>query len=152
MNKYLYVFNTWLIANLIHPVMLVLLWMFLTNDPDITGFGNPGLQVIMPVIGILFLMSIPCLILSWIVISHIVKAPFSMFGRMIIWMIVSSLIIFLYFLILHNMSGWGFRLEELVFLFAPVMSTWTSILIRLRQFVNMALHVPDFSEKQNSNE
>jgi len=85
---YLYVAATWLIANLVHPFMLFIVFGSIDNfEMDMLGFGFEFMLYSL-------LLSIPSLFLSFLAMYVIFKFQLSSAGRYITWVISAPVIAF----------------------------------------------------------
>lgn len=137
---YLYVAATWLIANLVHPLMLFLVYGAEDFDMDILGFG---LQFVI----YSFLFSIPSLFLSFLVMYVIFKLPLSSAGRYISWVISAPVIVVInYWLVFNVIFNTRMGKEGLEFMLPAMIAVVLAILIRYASFFRA---VADFNKQEN---
>ena len=137
---YLYVAATWLIANLVHPLMLFLVYGAEDFAMDILGFG---LQFVI----YSFLFSIPSLFLSFLVMYVIFKLPLSSAGRYISWVISAPVIVVInYWLVFNVIFNTRMGKEGLEFMLPAMIAVVLAILIRYASFFRA---VADFNKQEN---
>ncbi len=103
---YLYIFITWLLANLIHPVTF---YFFMSNGRNLLGGNFAGLYFFIFLYS-LFISSIG-LLLSFLAINIISKLPFSNEGKFICWLVTAPLLIVVNLWLFFVLMGEGGSIE-----------------------------------------
>ena len=147
MKMFVHTFNTWLVANLIHPVIFIIYFLWL-ND---TG-GNDWAAAIF-FIGIFsFFLSIPSLLIAWFFQYVITNTNFSSWEKFVAWIMSVVVAIFLNFAslkLLFDVVTWS-EIEEI--LPPSVMAAVLSILIRHKQFFAFQLNYRSIETENNITE
>jgi hypothetical protein len=129
---FIYVIATWLLANLIHPFMLIL--VFGWNAPfDMNSFG-----LLFQLFLYSLVCSIPSIVFSQLAIYGIFKLPFHTDGKYITWLLIAPfLVIFNYWFLMIVFTGeiYGISLE---FMLPAMLSVALTILIRYAAFFRTA--------------
>ena len=138
----MYVSAIWLIANLVHPFMLLVVF---GNDFDMDMLGF-GLQFTL----YSFMFSMPSLFLGFLVIYGIFKLPISAGGRYLTWLITAPLIAFMnYWLLLVVVFGSRIDKESIELILPAMMAVVLAILLRYASFFKAAA---ESSKEKNENE
>jgi hypothetical protein len=133
----LHTFYTWLLANLLVPVIYIL--------TDMVVFGSawfgPGPDNVfidyfyLFIISVLF--SLPCLVFCRIALKFIVFSSYINQARLVLWLTTTAVLVFLEELALIWLFSWEFSFELLSIMIPPVIATVLAVLIRYRQFYNL---------------
>lgn len=125
----LHTFSTWLVANLIHPVMMI--FASLIMPEDFFNLHEEGGFIVL-ITFVLLLVSLPCLLAGWLCLMIIVPAPHSLQLRFLVWMVTAPCIIVSQGLLMMLIIGAG---SKVLIAFIPaMMAVILSVLIRYRQF------------------
>lgn len=152
MSKYIHVFNTWCLANILQPFSIILLngdvsdiFNLFSNSEDLSLF------ITLSFIGVL--LSLPCLFISWIVFGRIINSTFPWQVKLLIWWFVACTIIIIDVLGILGIFA-PFDILRTTFLLASpgILSVCLSIIIRTRQFKKHALEVSFLSDQTFSEE
>jgi hypothetical protein len=128
----MYLFNTWLVANLLHPLLAMLLWV---NWQDFNGGGVAGAFVLM-LFSLLF--SVPLLIMSWLILKILKGMRISCLAKFITWLLVGTFLPILTVLFISLFaSGAGDAVEDLWLLVPATLSILVAILLRHKAFFKM---------------
>jgi hypothetical protein len=135
MNKYAHVFNTWLLANVFNPFLLFWVMGVFENGTFDFFSGSENATFLLSIWFYIFLLSAPCLFVSWLVIGLIINSSFPTIAKLAIWLVVCAIIIFLEFILIFRAIFFGEMDAELLrLLAAPIFATWIAIVIRVPQF------------------
>ena len=134
---FLYTFNTWLLANLLHPLM-ILAAMIVTGEHtgDILSAESFAMLVIFVSFSALF--SLPCLFLSWWLLQIIVWGREAMLMKFIAWLLITALLIILEVLAFLFLTAGEIEIEILLCALPAVAATWAAIVFRWKQFMNLS--------------
>ena len=127
---FLHTFYTWLLANLLHPLMFLLAALIM---PEVPGFDKDLLEIILLLLVYSLCLSAPCLLLGWPCLYLIICSLYSGDARFMLWLVSAALLIVLEFLFIL-LVGDNLGPEFLLFSLPGVAAVGTSILIRYRQF------------------
>lgn len=132
-------FSTWLLANLLHP-LIWFIYLVTTGNNNNNTFSAESFSMLF--IGFFYplIFSLPCLFLSWCLLqviafmndNHLVKFIASLFGN-------ALLIVLEVWIIILLLTG-GNEPELLLFSVPAIAATWLAIAIRWKQFKNLILH------------
>jgi len=135
---YLYVLATWLIANLVHPFMMYV--VFGGGDFDLDGFG-------MQFIFYSFVFSLPSLFLSFLAIYGISKLPASGAGKYIAWLITAPVIVFInYWLLFAVLFNLRIEKEEIDIMWPAIIAVVITIVVR---YVSFFKNVAQLNKEKN---
>jgi hypothetical protein len=128
---FLHTFYTWLLSNLLHPVLFILLPIITGNNTDI--FNSEFVNDTVIFFRLSLIISLPCLLLGWLCLYLILNSPYSAGTKFILWATTGPSLVFfgfLFMLLFMNLMG----AEILLFSFPGIAAVGISILIRSRQF------------------
>lgn len=131
----LHTFSTWLVANLIHPVMMVFASLIL---PEVFFNLHEEGGIIVLITFVLLLVSLPCLLAGWLCLMIIVPAPHSPQLRFLVWMVAAPCIIVLQGLIMMLFAGTTSP-GMLIGLVPAMIAVLLSVLIRYPQFKQLTV-------------
>jgi hypothetical protein len=131
----LHTFSTWLVANLIHPVMMAFASLIL---PEVFFNLHEEGGLIVLLTFVLLLVSLPCLLTGWLCLMIIVPAPHSLQLRFLVWMVAAPCIIVLQGLIMMLFAGTTSP-GMLIGLVPAMLAVLLSVLIRYRQFKQLTV-------------
>lgn len=129
----MYVFITWLLINLLHPIALTIYF----NSGDGLFKWEDFSELYFPVLMYSLLCSIPSLILSYGTIYLIKRATIPDEVIFLIWFITACLITFLNFIIVFGFVLGSFRWNDLTIAIPGASATALVILIRYNYFIKM---------------
>lgn len=124
-------FNTWLVANLLQPLFILLAAGFF-NDGIPVSFGDIIIMAGYILIWSLLLSS-PCLLIGWGCLFIITHMPSSLLTRFVIWWFTACLLAVLEFLIMAGFGG-DVSSEIVIYGFASVMAVFVTVVFRFSQF------------------
>lgn len=130
MAMFLHIFYTWLLSNLFHPFVFLLLSM-------IRGHATSFLNAEVFTIGLIFfgaslLFSVPCLLVGWLCLYLINASPNSAGTKFMLWLIIGPSLVFLEVLFILFCTG-QIDIQILLFSFPAMIAVAVAILIRHRQ-------------------
>jgi hypothetical protein len=142
---FLHIFYTWLLANLLHPVMFFLAALIMREAP---GFDQNLFEIVLLLLAYSLCLSAPCLLLGWLCLYLIICSPYSGDARFVLWLVSAVLLIVLEFLFIL-LAGDILDLEFLLYSLPGVAAVGTSILIRYRQFKKL-IHIPKINNHETN--
>jgi len=131
----LHVFNTWLVANLLHPLFVFIGWGSMEGE----WFGADYVSFYF--LGLIFSLfaSFPLLIIALLIFLFIRKAElpvFSKFGSWVFLVTVMPVTVWcILFVIIDDGEIWHEETEMIIF---STLAVFVSVVIRFRQFFNHA--------------
>ena len=130
---FLHTFYTWLIANLLHPLMF--LFFFFFRDGSFSSLFNAETPEICLLIFIFsLLISLPALLAGWLMLGMIVLSSYTVMARFMMWLICASALVLLSFLLLSLFLD-GVIDPEIISLSVPgIVAASFSICIRYKHF------------------
>lgn len=137
MKLYLHMFNTWFIANLIHPC----LWVILSLSGllgDHSSLYPELVQAWCNVFVISFFFSLPCLLLGIVCLRLVLGIPFTRMARFATWLVIAPSLILLQFLLVYVLFI-RVEMDMFVALLPAIAATVLAIAIRCRQFMKLLL-------------
>jgi hypothetical protein len=128
---FLHTFYTWLLSNLFHPILFVILSIIRQDYP---GFWEQHLLIdAVTFFACSLVISLPCLLLGWLCLYLIINSPYSAGTKFMLWLMTGPSLVFLEFLFVLLVMN---IMEVEIFLFSlpGIAAVGISILIRYRQF------------------
>lgn len=144
---FLHTFYTWVLANLLHPVMF-LAAAFIIGDGDAPGFDLGLFESYFLFLVYSFCISIPCLLLGWLTLYLILVSSYSGDAKFFLWLVTGPALIILEFLVILTLFNL-IELEILLFLLPGIASVGASILIRYQQFKKL-VHTPKIEHHETN--
>jgi hypothetical protein len=141
----IYIFLTWVIANLLHPLILIVYF----------GIGGGGMfseglfQAFLLLLICSFLFSIPSLIISCLLIYALKVLPLTLFQKYIAGVLIAVAIPFLNLVILEYIENDLFREFDTGAAIPASISVLFAVLIRHKQFIRFLLGV-EYDDFENS--
>jgi hypothetical protein len=134
---FLHAFNTWFLANLLHPLMM-LAGMIATHEHHNNIFSTESFSIL--VLGFIFSIfcSLPSLFLSWWLLQIIVSACDTMLEKVIAWLLITALLIVLEVLVIRLIINDQIEIRGLLLSLPAIAATWIAIGIRWKQFMNLS--------------
>ncbi len=130
----MHVFNTWALANLLHPVFIFMGFYFFEESPeDFFSF------ITVPVLGLVYLatyiFSLPCLFASWFFNFVIIRLELTIAARYALWFATSIILTasMVYIVALYLQI----TLKETLYFFPSISATSLALIIRYRNFTVM---------------
>src|SRR4051812_8549037 len=128
---FLNVFYSWLIAQVLHPILfMVSLWLF-----DGRFFINAEYVFYFLLISIL--VSLPGLLSGWLCMGRIVAAHYTISAKFFIWLATAAMLVILTLWIVILFFDGGLQPEFLLAAIPGILSIWIASIIRLRQFYKL---------------
>jgi hypothetical protein len=130
----LYVFNTWVIANLVHPVFLYLFF----GGADKIFFGDDQLRFYFLALLFSFIFSLPVLIAAWLLFYLIRRLEIGISSKFFIWISVALVLpLITWFCLLGVFGNWDLQSEDLEIILPSSIAAISSIFIRTNQFFKL---------------
>jgi len=130
---FLYTFNTWLIANLLHPLMFMA-FGFIIYGHDGLLFYADIVKGYLLVLGVSLLCSLPALLIGWLLLGMVVLSEYTPLARLIMWIICSATLVFLEVLVMALIVRESLTLETFSLAIPGILAVSASIIIRYKQF------------------
>lgn len=132
---FLHTFYTWILSNLLHPILFMLLLILKESS---SGFFDFSSTVVFFTVSLV--ISLPCLFLGWMCLYLILNAPYSTGAKFIVWLATGPSLAFLEFLFMLLVINL-MEIEILQFSFPGIAAVGISILIRYGQFGKL-IYIP----------
>lgn len=136
---FLHAFYTWLVANLLHPLMLAAGLIATTTVNVNFSFSSETISNLFQFLFYSMLFSLPCLLLSWLFLGIIVFSGYPWPVKFILWLFVTALLIFLEMFVILYLSEEEIEWELLLFALPATGATWIAIALRWNQFKNLII-------------
>ena len=135
---FLHTFYTWILSNLLHPILFILLMIIKGNDAEV--FDSRFFTETATFLAVSLIISLPCLLLAWLCLYLILSSPYSTETKFMLWLTTGPSLVFLEFLFLFLIIN---VMEFEIFLFScpGIAAVGISILIRYRQFEKL-IYIP----------
>ena len=132
---YLYVFITWVVANLLHPLLFIISLSNKSNSA-FPLFELIGECVILFCISLL--VSLPSLLLAYLVIFLVSRLPIDTWSRFFTWLLLVAAIPLVNFLLLFSsLIGEESLLSVFDLVLPSIVAAVISVLVRGRYFFNL---------------
>lgn len=126
-----HVFNTWLLANFLHPICWIAMDIFQREELDLLFY-------LMFFLYSLF-ASLAALLISWFILTLIISSRYTIYEKIFLWYFSGIVFTFLGIELLSILSSKEFiSLKELFYITPVVVPVILSITIRYRFFVRLA--------------
>ena len=142
---FLHTFYTWLLANLLHPLIFFLAALIMREAP---GFDQNLFEIFYLLLFYSFCFSLPCLLLGWLCLYLIICSPYSDDAKFILWLVTAASLIILEFLVILFIGDLT-DLALLLFSLPGVAALSASILIRYKQFKKL-IHIPKIKNHETN--
>ena len=130
----LYVFNTWVVANLVHPVFIYLFF----DGADKIFFGNDQLRFYFLALLFSFIFSLPVLIAAWLLFYLIRRLEIGISSKFFIWISVALVLpLIIWFCLMGAFGNWDLQSEDLEIILPSSIAATSSIFIRTKQFFKL---------------
>jgi hypothetical protein len=142
---FLHTFYTWILANILHPVMFFLATFVMGEASGLNQnlFESYFLYLIYS-----FFISIPCLFLGWLSLFVILVTPNTDDAKFVLWLVTApALIIFEFLVILVLLDS--IDMEVLLFSLPGIVATGVSVLVRYQQFRKL-IHTPKIENHETN--
>jgi hypothetical protein len=135
MKLLLHAFNTWLVANLLHPFLFAI-WFFAFNR-EFIDIGEAGFFLFFLILS--FVYSVPAFLLLLPLLYLISKGPFSVNDKLFLWVVVILLLLFSTFYVFLFLGNGDIKWGQIELMIPAALSVVISILIRRNAFINLQL-------------
>jgi len=126
---FLHVFYSWLVTQLLHPILVIALSYVLNGS---IGHLEPGVIVLFVIVSVL--ISSPCLLLGWLSIGLIIYSGYAAVIKFVLWLLATGTLVILNFFILGLILYGRFQFEFLFITIPGILSVWIVSVIRWKQF------------------
>jgi hypothetical protein len=127
----LYVFNTWVVANLLHPILIYLVW----GGMDGEFLHDEIVRAYFLILPFSFVFSLPALIIAWFIFYMIKRIDITVISKFITWtLIVTVLPLIVWFC---SFGDWDLQKEDLELIMPSSIAAIASIFIRIKQFFKL---------------
>lgn len=141
----MYVFNTWLVANLLHPFILTL---YFKGEESVINMNALGSYFTLFIYSLIF--SVPALIVAALVFMLIKKMPIDVLSAFFTWLFLASCIPFVILAILYLMFfNDGVPFDEFGIIIPSCIAVFVTVAIRLNQFTRVFEKRNDIVEVNN---
>jgi hypothetical protein len=130
---FLHTFNTWLIANLLHPLMIMAFGWVIYGHEGILFYADVAKGYLL-VLGVSILCSLPSLLIGWFLLGVVVLTDYTPLARLIMWMCCSSILVFLEVLVMALIVREPLTLETFSLAIPGILAVNAAIIIRYGQF------------------
>lgn len=136
---FVHVLFTWLLAHLLHPLVLAV-QIYLMDGGGSFAVDLMGFSLFIAGFGVI--VSLPALLISWLVFSMIVQSGLPTQFNLVVWLLASSTIVMFTFVVVMRSYD---LLERDLFplVISPLVATCLSIIIRINQFLKISIRERD---------
>jgi hypothetical protein len=131
-------FTTWLLANLLHP-LIWFIYLVSTGNNNSDTFSAESVSILLLVFFYSLIFSLPCLLLSRGLLQVIALTKDNFLVKFIAWLFANALLIVLEVWVIILLLTGGNEIELLLFSLPAIAATWLAIAIRWKQFKNLIL-------------
>lgn len=129
-----YIFFTWFLANLLHPLMWIF-WAMAMGGGSAWSDGAGWWLFFMTILCLI--ISLPCLLVGYILLKAIGRTPLTVQARFCLWLIASPGLAFLESMLIIGLLFRFFGPGDLVFVIPALVATALSTLLRYSQFTKL---------------
>lgn len=133
---FVYTFNTWLIANLLHPLMYMA-FGFVTYGHDGILFYADIVKGYLLFLGLSSLFSLPSFLLGWFLLSIVALSDHAPFTRLLMWIGCSAILVFMEVLVLAMIIHEPLGMKTFSLAIPGILAVSAAIIIRYKQFQNL---------------
>jgi hypothetical protein len=144
---FLHAFNTWVVANLLHPFLIFGLERM--NGHSGLIFCNNIFSDFFLAYLLSFFSSLPCLLGAWLIVEKIVLSDFSPLARFFIWLVSSSVLVLAEVIFMTGNISSVFNLEMFSAAMPGILVVSAAIIIRYKQFQNL---IHSFQKNKHEND
>lgn len=127
----MYVFNTWLVANLLHPVILAI---YFRGEESSINMDALGTYFSLFIYSLVF--SVPALIAAALIFMLVKKMPTDVLSAFFAWLFLASSIPFVILFILYLMFfNDGVPFDELGIIIPACIAVFVTVALRINQFM-----------------
>lgn len=130
---FLYTFNTWLIANLLHPLIIMAFGFVIYGHEGILFYADVVKGYLL-VLVISLLCSLPSLLIGWFLLGIVVLSDYTPLARLVMWLVCSAILVFLEVLVMAIIVREPLSLETFSLAVPGVLAASAAIIIRYNQF------------------
>jgi len=127
---FLHTFYTWVIANLLHPILILLALHLMCGE---TVFGDEFIRVYITAFIYSIVISVPCLLAGWFCVYLVSTIPLSVEAKFLIWLTIAPSLVFFEIFIILLVTGY-IEAELLLYSIPGMAATGIAILSRYKQF------------------
>jgi hypothetical protein len=127
----MYTLNTWLLANLLHPVIAVICWIKKSDSSFEVIVGGSFQLFIFTLV-----FSLPFLLISAVIIQLIKKIPLTSINKYLVWLFLATSLPFIGMLTISLVFE-DINMEDLPLILPATLSVLIAILIRYKAFFKM---------------
>ena len=138
---FIHTFYTWLLANLVQPLLIACFVFVLGEQGDYSIYVNNGLSLVMVLIYSIG-YSLPCLLLGWFCLRIICALPYSIITRYMLWLITAAGLVVLeaFFVLVFTYPGHS---GLLIYAVPGVISAVIAVVFRFAQFRALICSTPN---------
>ena len=127
-------FITWFVANLLHPILLLVMIGY--NDGDL--FSSDVIILIVPVFFYSLLFSLPSLIIAWILIALIKRLPIDLPFKFTVWLFLIAAVPAINFVLFGLLLGiTGLSKEDIQIFIPATIAVVATVLLRYKYFIRL---------------
>ena len=138
---FLHVFYSWLIAQVFHPLLFMVLFYLSHGYVSHIDAGDIFVFLVISTIA-----SSPCLLLGWLFLGVIVYSGYTGHAKFFLWLGTSAALVFLNFWCIILFFDPNILREYFVWMIPGILSIWISSILRFRQFqelIDREISMPD---------
>jgi len=145
---FLYTCITWLVANLLHPAMMILT-MILLGTPVGEIFDAESFSILVLFFSYSIFFSIPLLLISWGLLYIIMRMHDNMLVSFIVWLIATAILIILEVIVILVHYDEEIKMQNLILALPAIAATWLSIIFRWKRFINLSYQLKINNHENN---
>ena len=144
---FLNVFYSWLIAQVLHPVVyIVALWAI----SGYFGMSAAAVADIFYFFAFGLIVSLPSLLLGWLCMGLIVHSSYTTLAKFLLWIVATAILVILNFWIIILFIDRGFQFQDFIIAIPGIISIWIASIIRYKQFQKLNITENNLSESEMS--
>jgi hypothetical protein len=145
---FLYIFNTWLIANLIHPLVIMAFGFVTYGHGGILLYADMAKGYLL-VLGISLLCSLPFLLIGWFLLGIVILSKHTHLVRLVSWITASAIYVFLEVVSLALILGISLTPNTFSLAIPGILAVTAAITIRYKQFQKL-ISLPQTNNHENN--
>jgi hypothetical protein len=145
---FLHTFNTWLIANLLHPLLISAFGYMIYGHDGVLWYADV-VKGYFIVLAASLICSLPFLVFGWLLLRLVVSSDHTPSGRLFLWMIFSAMVVFLEVLSLIIMVKQPLDPKTFSLAIPGVLAVSAAIIIRYQQFRKL-IPLPETNTNENN--
>lgn len=126
---FLHVFYSWVVANLLHPLVLL---AYFHSEVEEFSIEIPGWGLL--IFGVSVLLSLPALIAGWVVMHLINRLPFDSISKYFTWLFLACCLPLVIFITIVLFMTKELRMSELEAIVPATISVAAALIIRAGYF------------------